>query len=106
MSEDEAYLRINAARVGRRFPRVLSLFAEGMLHLTAIKLLRPHLTPDNHVQVLERRAARVSERSSCWWPSLLPGRCPAGMRKLPDSQAPTSNPRSAEVASGHSEADD
>ena len=49
MSDAEAYLRIHAARLGRRFPRVLELFGQGELHLTAIKLLGPILTADNHV---------------------------------------------------------
>src|ERR1700742_2142514 len=54
MSEAEAYLRIYAARLGRQFPLVFELFAHGALHLTAIKLLGPHLTQDNHVQLLAR----------------------------------------------------
>jgi hypothetical protein len=54
MSESEAYLRIHAARVGREFPLVLEMFANGKLHLTAIKLLGSHLTQSNHVHVLER----------------------------------------------------
>src|SRR5262245_41457141 len=48
MSEAEAYLRIQAARLGRQFPRILPLLAQGALHLTAIKLLGPHLTAANH----------------------------------------------------------
>src|ERR1700755_1874591 len=54
MSESQAFLRIQAAGLGRQFPRILELFAQGALHLTAIKLLGPHLTADNHLQVLER----------------------------------------------------
>ena len=54
MSEAEAYLRIQAARLGRQFPLIVQLFGQGSLHLTAIKLLGPHLTFDNHVRVLEQ----------------------------------------------------
>ena len=61
MSDAEALLRINAARLGRRFPLVVALLGRGELHLTAIKLLGPHLTEVNHVQVLER-ARRKSKR--------------------------------------------
>jgi hypothetical protein len=50
MSEAQAYLRIQAARLGRQFPLIVQLFAKGSLHLTAIKLLGPHLTADNYVQ--------------------------------------------------------
>ena len=39
MSEAEAYLRIQGARLGRQFPRIVQLLANGSLHLTAIKLL-------------------------------------------------------------------
>jgi hypothetical protein len=53
MSEAQAYLRINAARSGRKFTRILQLVAQGAVHLTAIKLLGPHLRPDNHEQLLE-----------------------------------------------------
>ena len=54
MSEAEAYLRIQAAKVGRRFPLVLERLGAGAVHLTAIKLLAPHLTEDNHAQLLDR----------------------------------------------------
>jgi hypothetical protein len=54
MSEAEAYLRIYAAKVGRRFPLVLERLGAGELHLTAIKLLGPHLTVENHVFLLDR----------------------------------------------------
>ena len=54
MSEHEAYVRIRAARLGRQFPIVLSMLERNELHLTAIKLLGPHLTQENHVAVLER----------------------------------------------------
>ena len=59
MTEAEAYLRIQAARLGRQFRRVLELFGSGALHLTTIKLLAPHLTPDNHVQLLERARGKT-----------------------------------------------
>src|SRR3954454_4771305 len=58
MSEAQAYLRIQAARLGRQFPLIVELFAKGSLHLTAIKLLGPHLTPDNHVRVLARASGQ------------------------------------------------
>jgi len=34
MSEAEAYLRIQAARLGRQFPLIVQLFGQGSLHLT------------------------------------------------------------------------
>lgn len=47
LSEAEAYLRIGAARTGRRFPHVLQMFAAGELHLSALKLLAPVLDATN-----------------------------------------------------------
>ena len=52
LSEHEAYHRIVAARTARLFPTVLDLLAQGALNLTSVKLLAPHLTPENHVEVL------------------------------------------------------
>jgi hypothetical protein len=52
-SEWEAYNRIDVARTARRFPIILRMLADGSLHLTAVRQLAPHLTPDNHVAVLE-----------------------------------------------------
>jgi len=47
MSEDEAFRRIRAARTGREFPTVLAAVADGRLHLSAVVLLAPCLTPEN-----------------------------------------------------------
>jgi hypothetical protein len=52
LSEHEAYHRIKAARAGRRFPRILDLLADGSLNLTTVKLVAPHLTAENHSQLL------------------------------------------------------
>src|SRR5262245_27495556 len=46
-SEGAALKRIQAARLAREFPEILTAVAEGRLHLTAVCLLAPHLTPDN-----------------------------------------------------------
>ena len=53
LSEWETYARIEVARAARRFPLILDLLADGSVHLTAVKLLAAHLTPDNHREVLE-----------------------------------------------------
>ena len=52
LSEHAAYLRVTAARTGRRFPVVFSMLERGELHLTAIKLLAPHLSEENHADLL------------------------------------------------------
>jgi 5-methylcytosine-specific restriction endonuclease McrA len=52
LSENEAFRRIAAARLGRRFPVVHSLLASGAVHLTTLELLREHLTDENHNELL------------------------------------------------------
>jgi 5-methylcytosine-specific restriction endonuclease McrA len=52
LSEHAAYHRIEAARAARDFPVVLELVANGALTLTNLALLRPHLTADNHRELL------------------------------------------------------
>ncbi|HYR52323.1 MAG TPA: hypothetical protein VET83_06885 [Candidatus Dormibacteraeota bacterium] len=53
LSEDAAYKRIQAARAARRFPALLPELAEGRLHLTAVSLIAPHLTPENVTELIE-----------------------------------------------------
>jgi hypothetical protein len=52
LSEHAAYGRIEAARAVRRFPLVLEMLVAGALTLTAVSLLRPHLTDANHADLL------------------------------------------------------
>ncbi|TMQ53373.1 MAG: hypothetical protein E6K73_01495 [Candidatus Eisenbacteria bacterium] len=51
-SEDAAYKRIQAARTARRLPAIFDALAEGRLHLAAVCLLAPHLTPENANELL------------------------------------------------------
>ena len=53
LSEHQAYDRIEVARAARRFPVILDLLEAGAANLTAVRLLAPHLTPENHRVVLE-----------------------------------------------------
>jgi 5-methylcytosine-specific restriction endonuclease McrA len=52
MSEGSAYNRIETARAARCYPKVLEALACGDLTLTAVRLLAPHLTPENSSEVL------------------------------------------------------
>ena len=52
LSEEAACRRIRAARTARRFPVVYGQLADGRLHLTAVVLLAPHLTPENADELL------------------------------------------------------
>jgi 5-methylcytosine-specific restriction endonuclease McrA len=53
LSEGEAFRRLAAARLVRRFPVVHTLVASGEVHLSALAMLRPHLTKENHVELLD-----------------------------------------------------
>ena len=53
LSEHAAYGRIEAARAARRFPVILELLANGSVNLTTVGLLAPHLTPQNHRELLD-----------------------------------------------------
>src|SRR4051794_7910677 len=58
-SEDEAFRRVAAARLVRRFPALLDALAAGELHLTGLLMLGPHLTEANLVEVLARAKYRT-----------------------------------------------
>jgi hypothetical protein len=58
LSEHAAYNRIEAARASRAFPAILDLLAAGALNLSTIRLLIPHLTPENHAAVLAEASGR------------------------------------------------
>jgi hypothetical protein len=60
-SEDEAYRRVAAARLVRRFPALLDAIAVGELHLTGLLMLGPHLTVENINQVLLRAKHRTKK---------------------------------------------
>jgi hypothetical protein len=52
LSEEAAFKRIHAARTARRFPAIFGAVADGRLHLSAVVLLAPHLTPENVDELL------------------------------------------------------
>src|SRR6187399_2155840 len=59
LSEDEAFRRVAAARLVRRFPVLLDALAAGELHLTGLLMLGPYLTEGNIVGVLARAKHRT-----------------------------------------------
>ena len=93
LSEAEAYLRIAAARASREHPLLLTMLADGRLHLTAIAKLAPHLTPENREALLERAAHRTRREIEELVAELSPRPdAPAVMRKLPDRRDGTTSP--------------
>jgi len=95
-SEAAACNRIKAARAVRRFPVILELLADGRVNLTTIRLLSPHLTPENHHALLaeatgltrrqvDKLVARLAPQ-----PDVAPSICklPAPKAAIPVAPAP------------------
>jgi hypothetical protein len=84
LSEQEAFNRIAVARAVRRFPAILSMLEDGGLNVVGVRLLAPHLTPENHREVLEsargKTKLQVEEIAARLWPR---PDAPSGVRKLP-----------------------
>ena len=53
MTEDEAYNRAKVAEAARAFPIVVDLLLRDEVSVTAVRLVAPHLTEDNHAAVLQ-----------------------------------------------------
>jgi hypothetical protein len=84
LSEHAAYGRIEAARAARKFPVLLERLAEGALTLTNLCLLAPHLTPDNHLEVLAAARHKTKREVELLVATLRPQPPePATVRKLP-----------------------
>jgi hypothetical protein len=88
LSDAEAYLRITAARLSRRFPVVLDMLADGRLHLSAIARLAPHLRVDNADTLLARAAHRSKREVELLVAKIAPRPdAPSRMRRLPTPPA-------------------
>jgi hypothetical protein len=53
LSEMEAFYRITAARLGRKYPLIFEMLAEGQVHLSGICAIRRHVTTANHAELLQ-----------------------------------------------------
>jgi 5-methylcytosine-specific restriction endonuclease McrA len=99
-SEHAAYHRIEAARAARQFPNILDMVAHGSVTLTTVALLRPHLTPGNHRDLLtaarHRTKREVEYQIACLAPKpdakAFIRRIPASARALTPTPTPTSSP--------------
>jgi hypothetical protein len=84
LSEDAACSRIAVARSCRRFPAILDALASGDVSLTSARLLGPHLTPENHQNVLARACGRRRPAIEALVAELAPRPdVPTTVRKLP-----------------------
>ena len=84
LSEGAAYNRIEIARTARRFPIILDRLAAGELTLASVRRLAPHLTPDNHAEVLARARHKSKREVELLVAALHPRPdVPSTIRKLP-----------------------
>ena len=109
LSEHAAYARIEAARAARRFPMLLDAIAIGALHLTAVTLIAPHLTPDNADRVIAAATHKTKREVEELVAALRPQPpVPSSVRKLPQTTQSHSRHTAgvhAEIPGSHSEAD-
>ncbi len=83
-SEAEAYLRIAAARASRIHPMLLTMLADGRLHLSGVAKIAPHLTDANRETLLARAAHKSKRQIEELIAELSPKPdVPGTMRKLP-----------------------
>jgi 5-methylcytosine-specific restriction endonuclease McrA len=88
LSEAEAYLRITAARASREHPVLLTMLADGRLHLSGIAKLAPLLTPETRDALLGRASHRSKRQIEELIAEIAPRPdAPALMRKLPERRA-------------------
>jgi HNH endonuclease len=88
LSENEAFHRITAARLARRFPVIFGLLERRAVHLTSVCLLRDYLTPENHRELLEESSGKTKFQVQ----EMLARRFPrpdvaSTIRKLPSPRA-------------------
>jgi len=84
LSEDATCNRIQAARACRDFPVILDRLASGAMSLTSVRILRPHLTLENHEAVIARACGRSRREIEALVAELAPRPdVPSSVRKLP-----------------------
>jgi len=90
LSEGGAYNRIEAARAARTYPLILELFEQSIITLTAIRLLAPHLTVENHRAVLASAHHKSKREVEALVVALQPKPdAPVIVRKLPAARSTT-----------------
>jgi 5-methylcytosine-specific restriction endonuclease McrA len=83
-SESEAFHRITAARLARRFPVIFELLDCRSIHLSALRVLRDHLTSENHRALLAAAAGRSKKEVEVLVAAFAPRPdVPSRIRKLP-----------------------
>jgi hypothetical protein len=84
-SEDSAYKRIQAARVARAFPALFVALADNRVHMTAIRLLSPHLIDANAEELIAAATHKSKRDLELWLAGWFPQ---AGQMRLDDGICP------------------
>ena len=96
LSEGEAYRRIAAARLSRKYPVILTMLEDGRLHLCGIGVLSRHLTDANYEDVLARATHKTKREIEKLMAELAPKPdVPPTIRKRPQRKASSAPPKSA-----------
>src|SRR4051812_21693914 len=96
LSEDATCNRIAAARACRRYPVILDRLACGAVSLTSVRMLRPHLTPENLEAVLAGASGKTLREVEALIAELAPRPdAPTSVRKLPETA-----PRTLDLTEG------
>jgi hypothetical protein len=99
LSEDAACTRIHVARACRRFPVILDALLSGEMSLTAVRMLSPHLTPENHDAALARARRRSLREIEALVAELAPRPdVPSSVRRLPVATPPAAAAETCIVA--------
>jgi hypothetical protein len=87
-SEDEAYRRVEVARLARRVPAVFRLIAEGRLSLSAAALLKPHMLASNLAELVDAVSGKTVQAAREALATIFPRPdVPSSIRKLPAAAA-------------------
>jgi 5-methylcytosine-specific restriction endonuclease McrA len=87
LSESEAFHRITAARLARKFPLIFELLEARAIHLSALRVLRDHLTSENHRDLLANASGKSKKEVEALVAALAPRPDVATlMRKLPEAR--------------------
>jgi len=83
-SEDATYNRLGVARAARQLPAILDALRSGDIHLSGLRALCPHLTAENHREILTRSRGKSKREIEELVAALAPKPPVAdAMRKVP-----------------------
>ncbi len=86
MSEGEAFRRLTVARLAKKYPIVHDYLDEGKIHLSALVMLRKHLTDENHARLIKEAAGKTKRDVKKLIAKEFPrADVAAKVRKLPDT---------------------